>query len=100
MPPRKAQTMEDIETLIHHFLAVSWGSPMPAGESLFMTEMPKGNTGYYVVSDGGNQAYRLRVRTPSFPHLQTLPRLARGFMISDLVAILGSIDFVLGDVDL
>ena len=100
MPPRKAQTMEDIETLIHHFLAVSWGHPMPAGESLFMTETPKGNTGYYVVSDGGNHAYRLRVRTPSFPHLQTLPLLSRGFMISDLVAILGSIDFVLGDVDL
>jgi len=100
MPPRKAQTMADIETLIHHFLAVSWGHPLPAGESLFMTETPKGNTGYYVVSDGGNHAYRLRVRTPSFPHLQTLPLLSRGFMISDLVAILGSIDFVLGDVDL
>jgi NADH-quinone oxidoreductase subunit C/D len=100
LPPRKEGAMEAIETLIHHFLAVSWGHPMPVGESLCMTETPKGNTGYYAVSDTGTQAYRLRVRTPSFPHLQTLPLLARGCMLSDLVTILGSIDFVLGDVDL
>ncbi len=65
-----------------------------------MVETPKGNTGYCAVSDGDIHPYRLRVRTPSFPNLQTLPLLARGFMISDLVTILGSIDFVLGDVDL
>jgi len=100
MPPRKEGTMEDIETLIHHFLAVSWGFPFPAGESLAMAETPKGNTGYCAVSDGDIHPYRLRVRTPSFPHVQTLPLLARGFMVSDLVTILGSIDFVLGDVDL
>jgi NADH-quinone oxidoreductase subunit C/D len=99
MPPRKEQTMVAIDTLIHHFLAVSWGHPMPVGEAHAGTEAPKGNNGYYVISDGGNHAYRCRIRTPSFAHLQTLPLLARGFLISDLLAILGSLDFVLGDVD-
>ena len=98
-PPRKEGTMVAIETLIHHFLAVSWGLPIPAGEAHAGTEMPKGNGGYYVVSDGGTHPYRVRIRAPSFAHLQTLPLLTRGFMISDLLAILGSIDFVLGDVD-
>ncbi len=98
MPPRKERTMEDIETLIHHFLAVSWGFPFPVGESLAMAETPKGNMGYCAVSDGDIHPYRLRVSAPSFPNLQTFPLLARGFMISDLVTILGSIDFVLGDV--
>jgi NADH-quinone oxidoreductase subunit C/D len=99
MPPRKEGTMVAIETLIHHFLAVSWGFPMPVGEAHAATEAPKGYTGYQVVSDGDTHAYRLRIRTPSFAHVQTLPLLARGFLISDLVSILGSIDFVLGDVD-
>jgi NADH-quinone oxidoreductase subunit C/D len=99
MPPRKERTMEDIETLIHHFLAVSWGRPIPIGEAHAAIEAPKGNNGYYAISDGRPSAYRLRIRTPSFAHIQTLPLLARGFMISDLIAILGSMDYVLGDVD-
>ncbi len=99
MPPRKEGTMVAIETLINHFLAVSWGHPVPMGEAHVGTEAPKGNNGYYVVSDGGTHPYRVRIRTPSFAHLQTLPLLSRGFMISDLLAVLGSIDFVLGDVD-
>ncbi|MGD0111605.1 MAG: NADH-quinone oxidoreductase subunit C/D [Armatimonadota bacterium] len=98
-PPRKEGTMLAIETLIHHFLAVSWGHPIPAGEAHAGTEMPKGNSGYYVISDGGTHPYRVRIRAPSFAHLQTLPLMCRGFMISDLLAILGSIDFVLADVD-
>jgi NADH-quinone oxidoreductase subunit C/D len=98
-PPRKEGTMVAIETLIHHFLAVSWGHPIPVGEAHAGTEMPKGNSGYYVISDGGTHPYRVRIRAPSFAHLQTLPLMCRGFMISDLLAILGSIDFVLADVD-
>ncbi len=99
MPPRKEQTMEAIETLIHHFLSVSWGQPLPAGEAHAAIEAPKGYYGYYAVSDGRPFPYRLRIRTPSFAHMQTLPMLARGFMISDLIAILGSLDYVLADID-
>jgi NADH-quinone oxidoreductase subunit C/D len=98
-PPLKDRTMLDIETLIDHFLNVSWGPVIPAGEAFFGIEATKGNNGYYLISDGSTMSYRTRIRTPSFPHLQTVPLLARGFMVSDLIAILGSLDFVMGDVD-
>lgn len=99
MPPRKPETMVAIETLINHFLSVSWGQPVPAGEAMVSTEAPKGNMGYHLISDGSNYAYRCRIRTPSFAHLQTLPMLSRGLLVSDLIAILGSLDYVLADVD-
>lgn len=98
-PPLKEKTMYDIETLIDHFLNVSWGPPIPSGEAFFAIEGTKGNYGYYVISDGDTMSYRTRIRTPSFPHIQTVPRLARGFMVADLISILGSLDFVMGDVD-
>jgi NADH-quinone oxidoreductase subunit C/D len=98
-PPLKEKTMYDIETLIDHFLNVSWGPPIPPGEAFCGIEGTKGNNGYYLISDGDTRAYRTRIRTPSFPHLQTLPLLAKGYMVSDLIAILGSLDFVMGDVD-
>jgi NADH-quinone oxidoreductase subunit C/D len=98
-PPLKERTMHDIETLITHFLGVSWGPVIPPGEAFAGIESSKGNNGYYLVSDGAPWAYRLRIRTPSFPHMQAVPLLARGLMLSDLIAILGSIDFVLADVD-
>jgi len=98
-PPVKERTMHDIETLITHFLNVSWGPVMPPGEALGAIEAAKGNNGYYLVSDGSTVSYRTRIRTPSFAHIQTLPQLARGTTISDLVVILGSLDFVLADVD-
>jgi NADH-quinone oxidoreductase subunit C/D len=72
---------------------------MPAGEVLGAIEAAKGNNGYYLVSDGSTVSYRTRIRTPSFAHIQTLPLLARGLMIPDLVVILGSLDFVLADID-
>ena len=99
VPPLKERTMHDIETLITHFLSVSWGPIIPPGESFFGIEATKGNNGYYLISDGGNHAYRARIRTPSFPHLQMIPLMSRGRTVSDLMAILGSIDFVLADVD-
>ena len=98
-PPLKDHTMQDIETLITHFLSVTWGPVIPAGEAMFGIEAAKGNNGYYLISDGGTGSYRTRIRTPSFPHLQMLPLMANGFLVSDLLAILGSIDFVLSDVD-
>jgi NADH-quinone oxidoreductase subunit C/D len=98
-PPVKDRTMHDIETLITHFLNVSWGPVMPAGEAFHAIEAAKGNNGYYLVSDGSTVSYRTRIRTPSFAHIQTLPLLSRGLMIPDLVVTLGSLDFVLADVD-
>ena len=98
-PPVKERTMHDIETLINHFLAVSHGPVIPAGEAFAGIEATKGSNGYYIVSDGGTSPYRTRIRTPSFPHLQMVPFLCRGAMIPDLIAILGALDFVLADVD-
>jgi NADH-quinone oxidoreductase subunit C/D len=98
-PPRKERTMYDIETLINHFLSVSWGPVIPAGEAFMGIEATKGNNGYYLVSDGSTVSYRTRIRTPSFPHLQMVPQISRGLMIADLLAIIGSIDFILADLD-
>jgi NADH-quinone oxidoreductase subunit C/D len=69
------------------------------GEGMISTEAPKGNYGYYVISYGSNYAYRCHIRASSFPHLQTVPMLCRGLLVSDLIAILGSLDYVLADVD-
>lgn len=98
-PPAKERTMEDIETLIHHFLNVSWGPVIPPGESSTIVEATKGWHAFYSISDGGTMAYRTRIRTPSFPALQQIPFISNGFMIADLIAILASIDFVMADVD-
>src|SRR5574341_52439 len=98
-PPRKERTMKDIETLITHFLGVSWGPVIPAGEAFMGIEASKGNNGYYLVSNGGIHSYRTRIRTPSFPHLQMVPKISKGLMIADLLAIIGSIDFILADLD-
>jgi len=98
-PPPKEQTMVDIETLIHHFLNVSWGPVIPAGECSVTIEATKGNNMYYLTSDGSTNSYRTRIRTPSFPHLQQIPLISKGLMIPDLIAIIASIDFVMADVD-
>jgi NADH-quinone oxidoreductase subunit C/D len=98
-PPLKERTMHDIETLIAHFLSVGWGPVIPPGEALGAIEATKGNNGYYLVSDGGTTSYRTRIRAPSFAHIQMLPLLCRGGMIPDLLAVLGSLDYVLADID-
>ncbi len=98
-PPRKEGTMRDIETLITHFLSVSWGPVIPAGEAFMGIEATKGNNGYYSISDGNTSPYRVRIRAPSFPHLQMIPLISKGHTVADLLAILGSIDYVLADVD-
>jgi NADH-quinone oxidoreductase subunit C/D len=99
IPPRKENTMKDIETLITHFLGVSWGPVIPCGEAMIPVEGAKGSNGYYLISDGSSSAYRARIRTPSFAHLQMLPLISRGYTIPDLLAILGAMDFVLADID-
>jgi len=98
-PPVKKYTMQDIETLITHFLNVSWGPVIPAGEAISCIEATKGANGYYLISDGNTSAYRVRIRTPSFPHMQMVPYISKGYTVADLLSILGSVDFVLADID-
>ncbi|QDP00854.1 NADH-quinone oxidoreductase subunit C/D [Thalassotalea sp. PS06] len=98
-PPDKSRTMKDIDTLIPHFVNVSWGPVIPAGEVSVSVEATKGIMAYHLVSDGSTISYRTRIRTPSFAHLQMIPLIARGQMVADLIATLGSIDYVMADVD-
>lgn len=98
-PPPKEATLRDIETLIHHFLSVSWGPVIPPGEACIPIEATKGLNSYHLISDGNTGSYRTRIRTPSFPALQQIPLISRGLMIPDLIAIIASIDFVMADVD-
>ncbi|PCI63540.1 MAG: NADH-quinone oxidoreductase subunit C/D [Gammaproteobacteria bacterium] len=98
-PPDKSRTMVDIDTLIPHFVNVSWGPVIPAGEVTMAVEATKGIMAYHLISDGNTMSYRTRIRTPSFAHLQMLPLLSRGQMVADLIATLGSVDYVMADVD-
>lgn len=98
-PPPKERTLRDIETLITHFLDVSWGPIMPAGETSQMIEATKGINSYYLTSDASTMSYRTRIRTPSFAHLQQIPAAINGQMVPDLIAYIASIDFVMADVD-
>jgi NADH dehydrogenase I D subunit len=97
--PDKADTLQDIESLIHHFINVTRGPKIPRGEACTATETPRGEQAYYVVSDGLNMAYRMRIRTPGFANIQAIPLMAVGETIADLAAILGSLDYILPDVD-
>lgn len=99
VPPNKQDTMIAIETLINHFLSVSWGQPVPDGEAFLPIEGAKGAYGYYLISDSSNYAYRCHIRTPTFPIMQSVPLITRGLLISDLITILGSIDYVMADID-
>lgn len=98
-PPPKERTLAHIETLINHFVGVSWGPVMPAGEACQLIEATKGINSYYLTSDAATMSYRTRIRTPSFPHLQQIPTVIRGGLVADLIAYLASIDFVMADVD-
>jgi NADH-quinone oxidoreductase subunit B/C/D len=97
--PRKSDTLQDIESLIHHFINVTRGPKVPRGEAYTATEMARGEQGYYVVSDGLSMAYRMRIRAPGFANVQVLPMMAKGWLLSDLIAIAGSIDYILPDID-
>ncbi|MGD6858529.1 MAG: NADH-quinone oxidoreductase subunit C/D [Enterobacteriaceae bacterium] len=98
-PQDKKNTLNNIETLINHFLQMSWGPVIPFGESFQMVEATKGINSYYIISDNSTKSYRTRIRTPSFAHLQQIPSVIKGHFISDLITYLGSIDFVMSDVD-
>jgi len=97
--PQRDEMLSDIESLIHHFVNVSRGPTIPAGEAYASCEIPRGEQGYYVVSDGGTCAYRMRIRAPGFANVQVLPKMVRGWSLSDLIAIIGSVDYILPDID-
>jgi NADH-quinone oxidoreductase subunit D len=97
-PPRKELT-RSMEAVIHHFKLVTQGYTVPPGETYVPVESPRGELGYYVVSDGGSKPYRVRVRDPSFLNLQALPEMMRGTLVADTVASIASIDPVMGGVD-
>jgi NADH-quinone oxidoreductase subunit C/D len=99
MPQPRAAMLKDIDSLIPHFINASWGAVIPPGEAAVTIEAAKGLNTYALISDGGTGPYRVRIRTPSFAHLQTIPLLCRGVFLADLIAIIGSIDFVMADVD-
>lgn len=98
LPPKK-HVLTQMEELIHHFLNVTQGINAPAGEVYFGHENPKGELGFYICSKGGGTPYRMKIRSPSFVNLSILPHLFPGHMMSDTVAILGSLDFVMGESD-
>jgi NADH-quinone oxidoreductase subunit D len=97
--PPKESVYNSIEGLIHHFKIASEGFPAPEGEVYQGVEAPKGELGFYIVSDGGNKPERMRIRPPSFVNLQAIEKMSKGTMIADLVAVIGTLDIVLGEID-
>ena len=98
-PPRREEMKADMESLIHHFKLFTEGYCLPAGEVYAAVEAPKGEFGIYMVSDGANKPYRVKIRAPGFAHLSSLDEMCRGHMIADLVAVIGTQDIVFGEVD-
>ena len=98
-PPAREQMKANMEELIHHFKLFTEGIHVPAGEAYAAIEHPKGEFGVWLVSDGANKPYRFKLRSPGFPHLAAVDEMARGHMLADVTAIVGTIDLVLGDTD-
>ena len=99
MPPTRVDMKDDMEALIHHFKLYSEGLILPQGEVYSAVEHPKGEFGIYMVSDGANKPYRMKVRAAGWPHLAAIDKLCKGHMLSDVVTILSSMDIVLGEID-
>lgn len=98
LPPKK-RVLQSMEELIHQFMVITEGFECPAGEVYSATEVPKGELGFYIISSGGRSPYRLRIRSPSFNNLATLPHLVEGGLIADVIANIASLDPVMGEVD-
>jgi len=98
-PPSRAEMKQSMEALIHHFKLYTEGYRVPAGEVYAAVEAPKGEFGVYLVSDGTNKPYRCKIRAPGFAHLQAMDFLSRGHMLADVVANIGSLDIVFGEID-
>ena len=98
-PPPREEMKEDMESLIHHFKLFTEGYSVPAGQVYSAIEAPKGEFGIFLVSDGANKPYRVKIRAPGFPHLAALDEMSRGHMLTDMVAIIGTQDIVFGEID-
>ena len=99
VPPRRGEMKSSMEALIHHFKLYTEGYHVPAGETYTAVEAPKGEFAVYLVSDGSNRPYRCKIRAPGFAFLQAADFMARGHMLADIVAIIGSMDIVFGEID-
>jgi NADH-quinone oxidoreductase subunit D len=98
-PPKRVDMKTNMEELIHHFKLFTEGMHVPEGESYAAVEHPKGEFGIYLVADGANKPYRLKIRAPGFAHLQGLDEMSRGHMLADVVTIIGTQDIVFGEID-
>ena len=98
-PPQRADMKDNMESLIHHFKLFTEGYSTPEGEAYFAVEAPKGEFGCYIVSDGANKPYRLKIRAPGFAHLAAMDEMAKGHMLADVVTIIGTMDIVFGEID-
>ncbi|MDH3326520.1 MAG: NADH-quinone oxidoreductase subunit D [Gammaproteobacteria bacterium] len=98
-PPKRTNMKGDMESLIHHFKLFTEGYCVPEGEAYAAVEHPKGEFGVYLISDGANKPYRMKIRAPGFPHIAALDAMSRGHMLADVVAIIGTQDIVFGEVD-
>jgi NADH-quinone oxidoreductase subunit C/D len=99
IPPPKPLVMRDMESLIHHFIIFTQGFKPPKAETYCATEAPKGELGFFIVSDGSARPYRLKIRSPSFVHMGAFDHMARGYLISDIITIFGTYDIVMGECD-
>jgi NADH-quinone oxidoreductase subunit D len=98
-PPNRVAMKDDMESLIHHFKLFTEGYPVPEGEVYCAVEAPKGEFGVYLISDGANKPYRVKVRAPGFAHLAALSEMVEGHMLADVVAVIGTQDIVFGEID-
>ena len=99
VPPKREEMKDDMEALIHHFKLFTEGYCVPAGETYAAVEAPKGEFGAYIISDGANKPFRLKLRAPGFSHLSAMDEIVRGHMLADVVAVIGTMDIVFGEID-
>ncbi|HAU06999.1 MAG TPA: NADH-quinone oxidoreductase subunit D [Gammaproteobacteria bacterium] len=99
VPPKRTDMKQDMESLVHHFKLFTEGYCVPEGDTYAAVEHPKGEFGIYLVSDGANKPYRLKIRAPGFAHLAAMDEMAKGHMLADVVAIIGTMDIVFGEID-
>ena len=98
-PPRREEMKADMEAMIHHFKLFTEGYCAPKGEVYAAIEHPKGEFGIYMISDGANKPYRVKIRAPGYAHLSGLDEMVRGHMLADVVAVIGTQDIVFGEID-